>query len=219
MSKESGLDTFRDVDGLWSRYDIRDVAHPLGWSKDPAYVLEFYNMLRSNYHAVKPHAGHYALKSLEEFFEVTIITQNVDDLHEQAGSSQVIHLHGELFKSRSTADPNLVYEMKTDAINIGDLCELGSQLRPHIVWFAEEVMEFPRAVSIVQDAEMVIIAGTSLSVYPANTLLDVTPRHAKIYLVDPSKPQETFGRKIDYYSEGAASGLPKLVQNLIAAIQ
>lgn len=215
MSKDSGLDTFRDVDGLWQQYDVKDVASPIGWAKDPEYLLNFYNMLRKKYHEVGPHEGHKALRELEEKFDVCIITQNVDDLHEQAGSTNIVHLHGELFKSRSTADPSLIYQMEGDELNIGDLCELGSQLRPHIVFFGEDVPEFLRAVHIVRSAEYVIVVGTSLAVYPANTLLQEAHRTAKVYLVDPVKPVETFGKEIEYVLEGAASGIPKVVERLV----
>ena len=191
-----------------------EVASPEGFKRNPELVLHFYNERRKQARTVLPNDGHLALADLETDFEVQIITQNVDNLHEKAGSSAVLHLHGELFKARSTGYPYLVYDLETDEIHPGDLCEKGTQLRPHIVWFGEDVPLFEKAAEIASTAEIMLIVGTSLVVYPANTLLQYTRKDCPIYLVDPIKPVEDFGRKIEYLLEPATTGIPKISKTL-----
>ena len=167
MSAESGLPTFRDMGGIWEQYDVTQVASPEAWRDNPELVLRFYNERRKKLFESAPNEGHNILASFEEFFNVHIVTQNVDDLHEQAGSSKVLHLHGELKKARSTSNPNLIYELKDWELKLGDLCDEGSQLRPHIVWFGEVVEEIYNAQHLVSEADVFIVVGTSLNVYPA----------------------------------------------------
>ena len=167
MSQESGLKTFRDMGGLWEQYDVTEVASPEAWERNPELVLRFYNERRKLLWEAKPNAGHIGIARLEKDFDVDIITQNVDDLHEQAGSTNVLHLHGELRKARSTFDPELVYTMDHWELKIGDKCELGSQLRPHIVWFGEPVPNMTKALALTQKADIFVVIGTSLAVYPA----------------------------------------------------
>jgi NAD-dependent deacetylase len=215
VSAESGIPTFRGSDGLWEGHDVTQVASPMGWKKDREMVLEFYNQRRRNMLSAQPNDGHRAIAELEKDFDVMVITQNIDNLHEQAGSTRVLHLHGEIMKARSTVDPELIYELeKGQDINVGDKCEKGSQLRPHIVWFGEDVPEFSTAVMLTALADIVIIAGTSMVVYPANTLVEYAPRHAQIFLVDPSKPAVDTNRKIEFIVEPGGTGLPKLVKQL-----
>ena len=183
MSAPSGLSTFRDSDGLWANHRVEDVATPEAWGRNPALVLEFYNQRRVQAAAAQPNAGHRALAELERRFEVVIVTQNVDALHERAGSTRVIHLHGELTKARSTADESLVYEIGDKPIRLGDRCALGSQLRPHIVWFGEEVSLIESAAEEFRDAAKVLVVGTSLTVYPAAGLVAYAPAEAeKVHL-------------------------------------
>lgn len=188
VSAESGISTFRDAGGLWEGYDIMEVASPKGWNNNMEIVLDFYNMRRTQLKDVKPNLAHISLVSLEKKFDVQIITQNVDDLHERAGSKNVLHLHGELTKARSTADPNLVYEIGYNNINKGDLCEKGSQLRPHIVWFGESVPLISDASVICSSADIFIVIGTSLVVYPAAGLIHFAPENSVKYIIDPIKP-------------------------------
>jgi NAD-dependent deacetylase len=183
ISAESGLKTFRDNDGLWNGYDVYEVATPGGWRKNPQLVLDFYNDRRRDVAAAKPNAAHTGLAGLEKDFDVTIITQNIDDLHERGGSTNVVHLHGEIFKMRSVADIETVYEIRED-IKLGDMAPDGSQLRPHIVWFEEEVPMMEKAVRIVQNADYFIVAGTSLQVYPAAALLQYAPRYLPKFIID-----------------------------------
>ncbi len=217
ISAESGIKTFRDSGGLWEEYDIMEVASIEGWHKNPQLVLEFYNARRRQLHEVEPHRGHEALVALEEQYEVTIITQNIDDLHERAGSSEIIHLHGELFKARSTQDQSLIYEWQKDII-MGDTCELGSQLRPHIVWFGEMVpMIEPAAVEVAM-ADIVIVVGTSLQVYPAAGLLGLAQETTRIYYVDP-KPSISYEmnlyKDVKLIAENASIGVQRIVDELI----
>ncbi len=184
MSAESGIKTFRDQNGLWHNHDVMEVASPQCWRKDKSLVLEFYNQRRAQLKEVNPNKGHLALAALENNYDVQIITQNVDDLHERAGSKKVLHLHGELRKARSTKNPALVYEWQEDIL-LGDTCELGSQLRPHIVWFGEAVPMIERAAQLLLDANIVIIVGTSMQVYPAAGLIAYAPNQADIFYVDP----------------------------------
>jgi NAD-dependent deacetylase len=215
ISAESGIRTFRDSDGLWCDHRIEDVASPYGWEKDPQMVLDFYNLRRKELHTVHPNPGHLALVELEKAFHVNIITQNVDDLHERAGSSNVLHLHGELKKVRSTCDPDLVYELDGWELKMGDTCEKGSQLRPHIVWFGEGVPNILHATSLVRQADIFLIIGTSLKVYPAAGLLQYAKSNTTKFLVDPAAEPEYYVPNLTIIREKAASGVPALVKSLI----
>ncbi|MDN5211503.1 NAD-dependent deacylase [Fulvivirgaceae bacterium BMA12] len=188
VSAESGIATFRDANGLWEGYDVMEVATPEGWRKDPELVLDFYNQRRKKALGVIPNDGHKALAALESDFEVSIVTQNIDNLHERAGSSRVIHLHGELFKSRSTLDSGLIYDIEGWELNLGDKCEKGSQLRPHVVWFGEMVPAMEMAVREVTSADIFIVVGTSLQVYPAAGLIDYVSGEVPTYIIDPKMP-------------------------------
>ena len=212
ISAESGIQTFRDADGLWEGFDWKEVASPEGWKKDKALVLKFYNERRQQLKTVEPNEGHFALVRLEEKYDVCIITQNVDDLHERAGSTNIIHLHGELKKSRSTYDEKLVYNCETD-INIGDKCEKGGQLRPHIVWFGEDVPLIYTAYNLIQQADYVLIIGTSMQVYPAAGLVDVAPEYAEIFYID--KNPAVVAAKIRIFAEAGTTGVPKVVNILM----
>lgn len=187
ISAESGLKTFRDSDGLWEGYDVNEVATPRGWRKNPALVLDFYNMRRRNVREAVPNAAHLGLCELENYFDVQIVTQNIDDLHERAGSSRVLHLHGEIFKMRSELDESLVYPIQDD-IQIGDRAKDGGQLRPHIVWFEEPVPLIIDASRLVQDADIFAIIGTSLAVYPAAGLIDFAKEKIPKFIVDKNIP-------------------------------
>jgi NAD-dependent deacetylase len=215
MSAESGLKTFRDADGLWEGHDVMEVASPEGYRKNPELVLDFYNQRRRQLLKVEPNMAHLALAELEAYYEVTIITQNVDDLHERAGSSHVVHLHGELLKVRSSHNKNLILDWKTD-LHLGDYCENGYQLRPHIVWFGEEVPLMEQAMEITQNADVLIIIGTSMQVYPAAGLVNYAPNEIPIYFVDP---RPNIGsrdfRNLKVISQTAVNGVPDLVRELI----
>lgn len=213
VSAESGIKTFRDADGLWEGHDIMEVASPMGWERDRQKVLEFYNLRRRQLKEVQPNAAHLALKELEEKYEVNIVTQNVDDLHERAGSSRVIHLHGELRKVRSCIDEQLVLEWEDD-LNEGDLCKHQSQLRPHIVWFGEEVPRMEEAMEITSEADILIIIGTSMQVYPAAGLMHYTRPGIPIYFIDP-KPSVSGKGNLKVYAEKASSGVRKVVDELL----
>lgn len=217
MSAESGIATFRDSNGLWENHNVMDVASPAGWARDRKLVLHFYNLRRQALKNVEPNLGHLALKELESAFEVVIITQNVDNLHERAGSSRIIHLHGELVKVRSTGNPKLIYDWHDD-LNEGDLCEEGHQLRPHIVWFGEFVPLIPVAEEIVRDADIILVVGTSMQVYPAAGLVALAKKGAKVYYIDPN-PQPTSALLANpnatILAEKATIGVPKLVAELI----
>jgi len=216
MSAESGIKTFRDADGLWEGHDVMEVATPQGWKKNRALVLDFYNQRRAQLKQVTPNAAHLALARLEKEYDVTVITQNVDNLHERAGQTDVLHLHGELCKVRSTLDPNLVYEWNND-LNEGEKCEKGAQLRPHIVWFGEAVPNIEFATTIVSKADICIIVGTSMQVYPAASLVHYVPTYCPIYFVDP-KPN-TDGLitlpKLEVIAEKASTGVVGLVDKLL----
>ena len=190
ISAESGIKTFRDADGLWENHRIEDVATPEGWHADPELVLRFYNQRRAQLLEVQPNAGHRALVDLEQRYDVHIITQNVDDLHERAGSSKVLHLHGELRKVRSTRYPELVYPWDGD-LHLGDTCKRGAQLRPHIVWFGEAVPMLEAAADLASEADLFMVVGTSLQVYPAAGLMAYAPRHIPVYYIDP-RPQVNY---------------------------
>jgi NAD-dependent deacetylase len=214
ISAESGIKTFRDMGGLWEEYDITEVASPEGWQKNRALVLDFYNQRRKQLKEVFPNAGHKTLVELEDFFDVKIITQNVDDLHERAGSKDVLHLHGELKKVRSSIDENLIYELDGWELKDGDLCEKGSQLRPHIVWFGEAVPMIEKAVAITQTADIFVVVGTSLNVYPAASLLAYVPENAPIYLIDPADVYSQYS--FEQIKKGGSQGLKTLYQKLVS---
>lgn len=216
ISAESGISTFRDSGGLWEKYDIRDVATPEAWKRNPNLVLDFYNQRRKQVMEAQPNAAHKALTHLEKKFDVRIITQNVDDLHERAGSSNVLHLHGEIRKARSSKNPELIYPLESWEIKAGDKCELGSQLRPHIVWFGELVPELDRAQEVSAQADVFIIIGTSLNVYPAAGLVHSTPHNCPIFLVDPNDVNETGIRNLVAIRETAGKGVPILVEQLLS---
>lgn len=184
ISAESGIKTFRDADGLWEGHDIMEVASPIGWNKNPTLVLDFYNKRRAQLLTVQPNKAHEILAELEKQFNVHIITQNVDDLHERAGSSSVLHLHGELLKVRSVANEKNIMHWKTD-LNLGDCDEKGNQLRPHIVWFGEAVPLIEKAIEIIETADILVIIGTSLQVYPAAGLMNYVSQNVPVYYIDP----------------------------------
>ena len=215
ISAESGVKTFRDSKGLWRNHRIEEVASPIAWNNNPEMVLEFYNIRRKQlFEEVKPNAAHYALAELQNNFDVKIITQNVDDLHEQAGSKNVLHLHGELKKARSTADERLVYEMKSWKLNIGDKCELGSQLRPHIVWFGESVPNIEQAIEISQTADIFMVIGTSMLVYPAAGLLNYVNPDIEKYYIDPHDKNIPDIRNLKIIREKAGIALPIIAKDL-----
>lgn len=214
VSAESGLQTFRDSDGLWEKYRIEDVATPEAWRKDFKTVLEFYNQRRKQVLSAHPNPAHYALARLQEVYDVQVVTQNIDDLHERAGSLKVLHLHGEILKSRSTRDERLIYPVSGWELKPGDVCEKGSQLRPHIVWFGELVPLLPTAAELVAEADLLLVVGTSLAVYPAASLIDYAPSFAERYLVDPNAP--SVSRKFKIYREKAGTGVPALVDELLS---
>lgn len=206
MSAESGLSTFRDSGGLWENYNVQEVASIEGWYKNPELVQNFYNMRRAELQKHEPNQGHYLLKEFESIFDISIITQNVDNFHERAQSTKILHLHGELTKVRSETNESLVYETLQD-VHMGDLAEDGGQLRPHIVWFGEMVPEMEKAIEITQNADLFLIIGSSLQVYPAASLLDFVPITSKVYVIDP-KPVETALRNdIIFIQKGASEGL------------
>ncbi len=211
ISAESGLSTFRDSGGLWERYSIYEVATPEAWARNPQLVLDFYNARRAQLAEVQPNPAHHLLKALEEHFTVIVITQNVDDLHERAGSKYIVHLHGELVKARSTADESLVYEIGYAPIRLGDVCERGSQLRPHVVWFGEAVPAYPLAEAWARRADIFVVIGSSLQVYPAAGLIDEAVRAQK-FLVDP-KPTLTEG--VTVIEAPATEGVRQLFERLV----
>lgn len=214
VSAESGIKTFRDNNGLWENHDVMEVASPEGWARDPHLVLEFYNQRRKQLLECHPNAGHYGLAQLEEQYDVHIITQNVDDLHEQAGSSKVLHLHGELKKVRSTRFESLVYELDGWELKWGDTCEKGAQLRPHIVWFGEAVPAIETAIDIVSEADIFVVVGTSLNVYPAAGLLNYVPAQKPIFIIDPNKPAYTPSDNITFIQEKGTIGVQQLITEL-----
>ena len=215
MSAESGISTFRDSNGLWQNHRIEEVASPEAWESNPKMVLEFYNQRRKQLFEVKPNAGHHALVRLEEMFDVQIITQNVDDLHERAGSSHVLHLHGELKKARSTVDPKLIYELDHWELKLGDQCERGSQLRPHIVWFGEAVPMMDKAVEQTKTADLFMVIGTSMVVYPAAGLIHYVEREVPKYYVDPKAFAVHGVANLKVIREKAGEALPALVNRLL----
>ncbi|WP_026934591.1 SIR2 family NAD-dependent protein deacylase [Christiangramia echinicola] len=213
ISAESGIKTFRDADGLWEGHDVMEVASPIGWQNNMEMVLDFYNQRRRQLLKVQPNEAHHALVRLQDKFDVEIITQNIDDLHERAGSSKVTHLHGELLKARSTFDDDLVMDWKKD-ISVGDFCEHNHQLRPHVVWFGEAVPMFQKSAEIASTADIIIVIGTSMQVYPAASLVDFAPRHAPIYFIDPN-PNIQESSRLKIINDKAVIGVPKLVETLL----
>lgn len=211
MSAESGISTFRDSNGLWEQHSVEDVATPEGFRRNPQLVLDFYNARRKAAFEAKPNKGHLGLAEMESEYKMSIITQNVDDLHERAGSSDVLHLHGELSKVRSTSDPSLIYTLTPEnpEIHIGDKCEKGSQLRPHIVWFGEAVPMIEKAIETTQQADVFVVIGTSLNVYPAAGLLNYARKGIPIYLIDP-KDVKTNLMNIHFIRKGASEGVAEL---------
>ena len=208
MSAESGLKTFREADGLWEGHDVTTVASPEGFISNPELVLDFYNQRRRQLLSVKPNSGHVDLALLEKEYKVTIITQNIDDLHERAGSTNVIHLHGEVLKVRSTFDENDIQTWKTDLI-LGDTCKKGYQLRPHIVWFGEAVPMIEKAIDVCMTADILVIIGTSMQVYPAASLIHYVPENTQTYFIDPKPALET-KKNLTVIAESATLGVKKL---------
>jgi NAD-dependent deacetylase len=213
ISAESGLKTFRDSDGLWEGYDINEVATPGGWRKNPALVLDFYNMRRRNVRDAVPNSAHLGLADLEEYFDVEIITQNIDDLHERAGSTKVLHLHGEIFKMRSELDESSVYSIQDD-IRLGDKAPDGGQFRPHIVWFEEPVPLIADAGRLVRSADIFLIIGTSLAVYPAAGLIDLANPRIPKFIVDKSIPLTRCIQNLFCIQKKATEGMQELIGQL-----
>lgn len=212
MSSESGLKTFRDTDGLWEGFNVDDVASAEGWERDKKMVLDFYNNLRSQLEVVEPNEGHYGLAALEKYFNVEIITQNVDNLHERAGSKKVLHLHGELTKVRSTIDDSLIYDIGYGKISLGDKCGKGSQLRPHIVFFGEPVPNLQKAIEITSKADIFLVIGSSLNVYPAAGLISYAPEEAELFLIDPKNVSIPSGRYVNVISMLASEGVKEFTK-------
>ncbi|WCT09942.1 SIR2 family NAD-dependent protein deacylase [Mucilaginibacter jinjuensis] len=217
ISAESGLKTFRDSDGLWEGYNIEDVATPEAWARNPAMVQDFYNQRRKSVLEAKPNAAHYALAKLEEQFDVTIITQNIDDLHERAGSSNVLHLHGIITRSQSSLNPQLTYPIVGWEIGMDEVCELGSPLRAHVVWFGEAVPMIEPAAEICHSADLFILIGSSLAVYPAAGLINYVPRKTPKYIVDPVIPDVSLSGIIKIKAK-ATESVPALVEELLAGV-
>lgn len=215
ISAESGLKTFRGADGLWEGYRVEDVATPEAWQRNPTLVQEFYNIRRKAVLEAQPNAAHYALAELEEHFPVSIITQNIDDLHERAGSKNIIHLHGLITKSQSSIDPTMIYDIDGYEIKEGDLCAKQSQLRPHVVWFGEAVPMMIPATALCRTATIFIIVGTSLQVYPAASLIDYVPYIAKKILIDPAAKDLNKDHHILKVAEKASVGIPQVVKQLL----
>ncbi len=214
ISAESGLKTFRDADGLWEGHDVMEVASPQGFYKNPDLVLDFYNQRRRQLQTVQPNKAHFNLKELEKKYAVSIITQNVDNLHERAESKNIIHLHGELLKVRSTSNPALIYEWDNDLV-LGDVCEEKSQLRPHIVWFGEEVPLLEKAAEITLQADILVVIGTSMQVYPAASLINYTKPNIPIYFIDPNPSiTESQYKNLTIIKDVASSGTDKLIELL-----
>ena len=215
MSAESGIRTFRDMNGLWEEYDVMEVASIEAWYKNPELLLHFYNDRRKQMIESKPNRGHLLLAELEKNYDVQIITQNVDDLHERAGSTSVLHLHGELTKARSSIDPSLIYTLTDPEMKMGDKCAKGSQLRPHIVWFGEEVPAMAEAVPIVESADYLCVIGTSLNVYPAAGLINYAQAGTPVFLIDPNPPA-SLPRRVQVIAKGAGEGVEELIRRLAA---
>ncbi len=216
ISADSGIKTFRGSDGLWENHKVTDVATVQAWQRDPQLVLRFYDERRKQIRRAQPNPAHTALVALERVYQVNIVTQNIDDLHERAGSSQILHLHGQINQSRSSVDSNLIYQVVGDEIKLGDLCELKSQLRPNIVWFGESVPLIESAIPMVHNADILLIIGTSLQVYPAAGLLDFAKSSARIYNIDPSSNLSLNDHKLTIIKENAATAVPTLVKKLLS---
>ena len=199
--------------GLWEKYDVTQVASPEAWRRDPELVLRFYNERRKQLFACRPNAAHEGLAQLQNDYDVRIITQNVDDLHERAGSQHVLHLHGELKKARSTLDESLVYELESWELNPGDYCEKGSQLRPHVVWFGEPVKSIPEAIALIESADIMVVVGTSLNVYPAASLLNYTREEVPVFLIDPNPPFQV-PPEVHIIARKAVAGIDELIRIL-----
>lgn len=214
ISAESGLKTFRDSDGLWEGYNIEDVATPEAWARNPEMVQQFYNERRKSVLEAQPNAAHFALATLEQEYDVTIITQNIDDLHERGGSTNVVHLHGIITRSQSSLNPKLTYPINGWEIKMGEKCELGSQLRAHVVWFGEAVPMIETAAAICSEADIFVLVGTSLAVYPAAGLINYVPHNVTRYIVDPNIPTTSFSNTIELPFK-ATIGVPMLVNKLI----
>ncbi len=212
MSAESGVKTFRDAGGLWEGHDVMEVASPQGFAKNPELVLDFYNQRRRQLFEVKPNTAHEDIAKLEKGYKVTVITQNIDDLHELAGSTNIIHLHGELLKVRSTYDETDIQDWKTDLV-LGDLCKKGYQLRPHIVWFGEDVPLIEKAAQICETADVLLIIGTSMQVYPAAGLMHYAPPEIPIYFIDP-KPNIGSSKRLTVIAEPATIGMKRFIKDL-----
>ena len=215
MSAESGIQTFRGNDGLWENHRIEDVATPEAWNRNPELVMEFYNQRRKGVLTAQPNGGHLKIASWQRDFSVTVVTQNIDDLHERAGSSDVVYLHGEIRKSRSTVNPELVYPIEGWSLNLDDRCELGSQLRPHIVWFGEDVPMLEKAAAIIGEADIFVVVGTSLQVYPAAGLVQYAFRAKQKFIIDPNAHNLTTKPDWMIVSEGAVNGLSSIEAELL----
>ena len=215
ISAESGLKTFRDNDGLWNNHRVEEVATPEAWAADMELVLEFYNQRRKQLLECEPNPAHFALVKLEEKYDVQIITQNVDDLHERAGSTNVLHLHGELKKVRSTLDPGLIFELEGWELNAGDYCPKGSQLRPHIVWFGEAVPNISIAAEIATTTDILLVIGTSMQVYPAAGLVHYAPLDSMKYYIDPGANENSMLSNLTVIRDKAGNAIPQLVNDLM----
>lgn len=215
ISAESGLKTFRDMGGLWEKYDVTEVASPVAWQNNRALVLRFYNERRRQMLEAAPNKAHLKLAELEKYFDVHIVTQNVDDLHERAGSTKVLHLHGELGKARSTSHPTEIYNIEGWELKEGDLCREGSQLRPHIVWFGEPVPAIPEAIQIAKSADIFLVIGTSLNVYPAAGIIDYLAYNIPLYLIDPQNVGGNIGRDYKYINSSAVKGIELFYEEII----
>ncbi|NVK49310.1 MAG: NAD-dependent deacylase [Cyclobacteriaceae bacterium] len=218
ISAESGIKTFRDSGGLWEGHDVMEVATPQAWHRNKELVLEFYNQRRKQERECQPNLAHQILAELETFFSVHVITQNVDSLHERAGSSQVLHLHGEINKAQSTLDPKLIYELDHWELKLGDKCEKGSQLRPHVVWFGEAVPNMIPAIKIAQKADIFLVVGTSLQVYPAADLVSYIPENTPVFLVDPNLPTHRLPQNATFINQVATEGM-KILKNELLNLQ
>lgn len=218
VSAESGIKTFRDAGGLWEQYRIEDVATPEAWQRNPALVLDFYNQRRRQVMEAQPNAAHYFIAELQKKFDVQVVTQNIDNLHERAGSKKVLHLHGEIMKSRSSADPSLIYPLTTSEIRLGDCCEKGSQLRPHIVWFGEMVPDMDAANILAANAELFVVIGTSLNVYPAAGILNFVFPEVPKWLVDPGDFNLDYVRSLRHIRQTAVNGVEILKEELFSAV-
>ncbi|WP_199119057.1 NAD-dependent deacylase [Pedobacter sp. ASV28] len=217
MSAESGLKTFRDADGLWEGYNVMDVATPEAWQRNPELVQQFYNERRIQVLQAQPNAAHYALANLEAHFDIEIITQNIDDLHERAGSTKVTHLHGIITYAQSSSNPTLIYPVEGAEIKMGQLCKWGSQLRPHVVWFGEAVPMIEKAAQICSQADVFILIGSSLAVYPAAGLIDFVPREVTKYVIDPKIPTVGHYQHIIKIEKSATEGVKELIVSLLGS--